>query len=94
MKQLGLFSISEEIDRRMTRDKKYVILEFDFHDEEQGGWAEGEGWLDDLIGLRQELMQGDLRGVYLAWLKAAENAFLMEEIDGDTMEPPVPDGLK
>ena len=93
MKLLGLFSASEEIDRRMTRDKKHVLLEFDFQDEEPGDWVEGEGWLDDLIGLREELIQGDLRGVYLAWLKAAETGFLMGNIDADTLEPPVPEGL-
>ena len=93
MKLLGLFSVSEEIDRRMTRDKKHVLLEFDFQDEEPGDWVEGEGWLDDLIGLREELIQGDLRGVYLAWLKAAETGFLMGSIDANTLEPPVPEGL-
>ncbi len=93
MKVLGIFSVSEEIDRRMTRDKKHALLEFDFQDEESGDWVEGEGWLDDLLGLREELIQGDLRGVYLAWLKAAETAFLMGNIDADTLEPPVPEGL-
>jgi len=93
MKLLGTFSVSEEIDRRMTRDKKYVLLEFDFQEEEPGNWIEGDGWLDDLIGLREELLQGDLRGIYLAWLKAAETAFLIDNIDADTLEPPVPEGL-
>mgnify|MGYP001041981924 CR=1 FL=1 len=48
MKLLGLFAVSEEIDRRMTRDKQHVLVEFDFQDEDQGDWVEGEGWLDDL----------------------------------------------
>lgn len=93
MKQLGLYCISEEIDRRRTPDKKHIILEFEFHDEDQAAWTEGEGWLDDLIELREELINGDLRILYLAWLKAAEKAFLMEDIDADTLEPPLPDGL-
>ena len=46
-----------------------------------------------MIGLREELIPGDFGGLYLAWLKAAETAFLMESIDGDTLEPFVPDGL-
>jgi hypothetical protein len=94
MKLLGLFSVSEEIDRRMTRDKKHLLLEFDFQDEDQGDWVEGEGWLDDLIGLREELIRGDLRVVYLAWLKAAATAFLIGDIDADTLEPIIPEGLK
>lgn len=36
---------------------------------------------------------GDFRVLYLAWLKAAENALGGEDIDGDTLEPPVPPGL-
>ncbi|WP_413882305.1 hypothetical protein [Desulfobacula sp.] len=93
LKQLGLFIVSEEIDRRTTKDKKHILLELEFHDDDRADWVDGEGWLDDLIGLREELIRGDLRGLYLAWLKAAENALLMEAIDADTLEPPVPDGL-
>jgi hypothetical protein len=44
-------------------------------------------------GDTEKLIQGDLRGVYLAWLKAAETGFLMGNIDADTLEPPVPEGL-
>ena len=92
--QVRLYCISEEIDRRMTKNKQYVIVDIDFHDEEQASWTEGEGWLDDLVGLREELIQGDFRMLYLAWLKAAESAVAMENIDEDTLEPPVPDGLE
>jgi len=56
-------------------------------------WTEGEGWLDDLIECRTELIQGDFIILYLAWLKAAERALQIEEIDEETLEPPVPAGL-
>jgi hypothetical protein len=92
-KHVGRYCISEEIDRRTTRDKTHVIVDFDFHDEDQVGWTEGEGWLDDLIDLREELIQGDGRVLYLAWLKAAENALMAKDIDEETLEPPVPEGL-
>ena len=36
---------------------------------------------------------GDFRVLYLAWLKAAENALEFEGIDKDIMEPPVPPEL-
>jgi hypothetical protein len=42
----------------MTRDKKHALLEFDFQDVESGDWVEGEGLLDDLLGLREELIGG------------------------------------
>ena len=92
-KQFGIYCISEETDIRATNDKKHIILEFDFHDEDQADWIEGEGWLDDLIELREEIINGDFRVLYLAWLKAAKNAYLMEDIESNTLEPPVPDGL-
>jgi hypothetical protein len=92
-KHVGRYCISEEIDRRTDRNKTHVIVDFDFHDEGQVGWTEGEGWLDDLIDLREELIQGDDRVWYLAWLKAAENALMPEHIDAETLEPPIPEGL-
>ena len=90
---VGQYCVSEAIDRRMTKNKQYVIVDIDFHDEEQADWTEGEGWLDDLVGLREELIHGDFRMLYLAWLKAADGAVAMAEIAADSLEPPVPDGL-
>jgi len=92
-KRAKLYCISEDIDLRQTPNKQYVIVDFEFNDEEQAVWAEGEGWLDDLIALREELIQGDFRVFYLAWLKAAALAVEIEDITDDTLEPPVPAGL-
>jgi hypothetical protein len=86
-----LYCISEEIDAIMTSN--HVIFDFNFHDEDLSEWTEGEGWLDDLIGLREEVLQGDFRVFYLAWLKAIKNALVSGDIDEDTLEPPVPSGL-
>lgn len=90
-KKVGLYCISEEIDKIVTQET--MIFDLNFHDEDMSEWTEGEGWLDELVGLREELIQGDFRVLYLAWLKAAENALRAEDIDGDTLEPPVPPGL-
>ena len=78
---------------RQTPKKQHVIVDLEFNDEEQAESTDGEGWLDALIALREELIQGDFRVLYLAWLKAAEGAVEMEEIAEDTLEPPVPAGL-
>jgi len=43
----------------------FVILEISINDEEGFGWIEGEGNLSSLIGLRQEILQGDYRLLYL-----------------------------
>jgi len=94
VEQVAPFCISEIIDHNFTDDRKNIILDLNFHDGEHDDWIEGEGWLDELVFLREELIQGDFRVLYLVWLKAAEKALEMEEIDENTLEPPVPNGLK
>jgi hypothetical protein len=46
------------------------ILDMDLSEEEGGGWIEGEGFLSGLIPLRNDVIEGDYRCLYLAWLKA------------------------
>jgi hypothetical protein len=69
---------------------KSVVLDFSSNLEDYAGWEEGEGWLSSLAPLRTELIHGDLRALYLAWLLCAQ----CEELDEDMPEPPVPPGLK
>jgi hypothetical protein len=55
----------EEIE--LTTVGQHVILNIDF--QEQGGdWIEGEGQLASLAPLRDDILRGDLRALYLAWL--------------------------
>jgi hypothetical protein len=70
---------------------KHVVLEFESDDEEGGGWAEGEGWMSSLIPLRAELMRGDFRALYVAWL--ASLRWLEVGDEDDRLEPPIPPGL-
>jgi hypothetical protein len=86
-KKARLYCVSDEINEIVTN--VHVILDLNFHDEDLADWTEGKGWLDELVELREELIQGDFRVLYLAWLKAAENTMVPE----DTLEPPVPPGL-
>ncbi len=47
-------------------------------------------YLDRLVGLRQQLMDGDLRPLYVGWLCACQDG----SVDADSAtEPPVPAGL-
>lgn len=48
----------------------FDILDMDLSEEEGGGWIEPEGSLSGLIPLRNDILKGDYRSVYLAWLKA------------------------
>ncbi len=70
----------------------FVILEISLDDDEGFGWIEGEGNLSSLIGLRQEILQGDYRLLYLAWLKAISYLDI-DELNEEELEPPVPPGL-
>ena len=73
----------------------WVILNWEFSQEEGFyDWIEGEGTLSELVTLRQELLEGDYRGLYLAWLKSITLAKEEDDIDLSELEPPVPPGLK
>lgn len=70
--------------------KEHVILDFvsqddsgDYYDD----WDAGEGWMASLLPLREEIMQGDIRALYVAWL-----AGVWEE--DETEEPPIPPGIR
>jgi hypothetical protein len=69
--------------------ERHTVL--DFHSEEEDAWdtERGEGWLDELLPLRSDLMTGDLRSLYLCWL----NGVAGRQIEEDEPEPPVPPGL-
>lgn len=72
----------------------WAILDWEFSQEEGFDyWIEGEGILSELIGLRQEILQQDYRGLYLAWLKAIALSEEYIDIDNTQLEPPLPPGL-
>ena len=60
-------------------------------------WIEGEGVLDSLIPIRDELLRGDFRALYLGWLARQSWWGEPNEDDEDErrfeQEPPVPAGL-
>ncbi|MEL6177691.1 MAG: hypothetical protein AAFS10_02000 [Myxococcota bacterium] len=76
-----------------------VILMFQAHVEDFYDDIEYErDWLGELVAIREELIRGDLRSLYLAWLAGANQTY---SHDGDEEgydepgvdEPPVPWGL-
>lgn len=78
----------------VSSSKNYVIVDISIQDEEYGDWIEGEGWLAKLVQLRDDILQGDYRVFYLAWLKAASIAIEEGEDEEDLVEPTVPANLK
>ena len=81
-------------DRIMLEDHgKYSVLEIQINEESDFfEWIESNSVLGQLTPLREQLLQGDTRMLYLAWLKVIS----MDEREGmeEEIEPPVPAGLK
>lgn len=80
---------------------KYQVLDLDFGPEDGGGWMEAEAGLSHFIRLRADLLEGDFRLLYLAWLKAMtmdSDPYEYEDDDPDITaydrEPLIPPGLK
>jgi hypothetical protein len=68
----------------------YAVLDIYFPRDEGAGWLEAERWLSALVPLRSDILRGDFRVLYLAWLKS-----LTPEDAGDPVEEaPVPAGLR
>ncbi len=76
---------------------QYQVLDIDFNPEDSDDWLEEEESLSAFTPLREDLLQGDYRLLYLAWLKAMTSdatGFEDEESDEYDLEPPVPPGLQ
>lgn len=58
-------------------------------DYDRFGEEDGKGWMGRLMPLRDELLRGDLRPLYLGWLAGVSRGELKEA----TIEPPPPPGL-
>lgn len=86
------------LESALTIDHKTVgesvIIGFDWNPEEGSDWVEAEGILDGVAALYTDIMQGDYRVFYLAWLRAIQDGIeYSDEFADDTLEPPVPLGL-
>jgi hypothetical protein len=67
-----------------------TVLDFRV-EEEPGEWddVDGTAWMASLASLRSELLDGDCRSLYLAWLLNVQ----YDALDPATREPPLPPGL-
>lgn len=58
------------------------LIDIDVEADEEAEWEEfddGSGWMGALAGLRQELLSGDRRLLYLCWLWAVQAGYIHEE---------------
>ena len=78
------------------------VLELEMNEEEGfDEWADERGLLSTLASLRDDIVQGDYRALYLAWLKAMSLESVNYDEDENAPEnffndpePPLPAGLK
>jgi hypothetical protein len=76
----------ERIDTR-------CIVWWERNEEGGWGWTEGEGLIDELIGILQELMRGDYRALFLGWLADFHPDECRNPKDNRSIMPPIPTGL-
>ena len=74
---------------RLTSTGEHVVLDLTSETEDAEYDEQSQGSLAALSPLLAELMRGDLRPAYLAWLLAVHS----EDMGDDAIEPPVPAGL-
>lgn len=87
--ELEPYAVPDGIEISTTEQS--VLIDINISDEDLNGWTDGEGLLPRMLSLRDDLLQGDYRVLYLGWLKAAE---LCYDFDPDTcIEPPIPANL-
>jgi len=86
------YEIDEAIELSIAA--KYVVLDITIQEEGGVGWVEGEGWLPRLLPLRDDLLSGDMRLLYLAWLRlVTASGYYGSDLEDDPLEPPVPPNL-
>ena len=67
----------------IERTGKLVMVGFDVGELEPDDLDDGTGWMGSLICLRSDLLRGDIRSIYLGWLRSAQSG----ELDDNAFEP-------
>lgn len=66
-----------------------VIVDLTSESDDYWGWVDGSGWIASLAGVREALLHGDRRALYLMWLHSCRDM----DVDEGAEEPHVPPGL-
>jgi hypothetical protein len=76
----------------VDRGQAHLVLQWtlsESEDYDRFAQEDGSGWMARLLPLRDELLRGDLRALYLGWLAGV----CCHEVADDAVEPPLPPGL-
>lgn len=88
-KVLQAFTVKGLLEVKTTPTHWICSWNLDESEDYEGfGLEDGSGWMARLSPLRDELLRGDLRSLYIGWMAAVSRG-----MDEDELEPPMPDGL-
>jgi len=85
---IAVYCVGDSAHAWTTRT--HLVIDVCSEDEDGDEWWEQEGILASVVPARAELVAGDHRLLYLAWLLCVQNG----ELDDDEAEPAVPPGLE
>jgi hypothetical protein len=88
LKTAGQYLIGDRVSSKVGKGCVVVDLRNDVEYPED--WEDGRGWMASLAPVRSDLLRGDLRPLYIAWLACIQDG----DINDDALEPPVPAGLR
>ncbi len=86
----GLKPFKAEYALSINDSGSHWIIDWTLNESDERINMEGGGWMGRLIPLRDELLRGDLRPLYLGWLAGVSAG---EVDDENAIEPPVPQGM-
>ena len=86
-KAADLYCGGESLSARGNKEKTIVTFA---SDDEEDEWSDQSDALSTLVPIRMQLGRGDLRSLYLGWLRCAQAG----ELEENEIEPPVPPGLR
>ena len=92
---LNMYMLDDALICRTTHD--HLIVSWQRNDEEGGEWVDGQGWMDELAPIREEIESGDYRALYIGWLAGMKYRLAgdweEDPEEEEAEEPPVPSGL-
>lgn len=87
-----LMQFVKEVDVLTIEDAgSHWIIDWSLNEGDDGRFEteDGSGWMGRLVPLRDELLRGDMRPLYLGWLAGVTSG----EADDEALEPEVPPGM-
>ena len=76
--------------------ENFILIDIWLEDEEGScEWLEGEGMLSSFVTLRDNIISGDYRCLYLIWLKVSTDDLVhgYDNVDVNSVEPDIPCGM-